>query len=473
MKKRITEADKLIEMLEAAGFEAYYVGGCVRDLLRWQLDVKASASPGDIDVTTSATPEEMKRIFADLRYFETGIKHGTLTVLTPDASRRPIEITTFRTDGDYSDNRHPDQVRFVRNLEEDLARRDFTINAMAMDRRGEVIDVFGGQKDLEAGLIRAVGDPDKRFREDALRILRALRFAAVLDREGQAFAIESETEAAMFRNKDLLRNISAERIYAELKKLVTGPHAGIVIRRYVDILGVFIPELLPMKGFDQHNPYHKYDILEHCIRAMEVIEGAGFAEDYQMKLAALLHDVGKPRTFFLDENGVGHMYGHAELGEKITRDILNRLKADNETKNRICTIIKYHDLVFQEDRRLLRRWMNRYTPEMLLEILHLKRADNLATGNMSEELAAKFDRIEDEIRTILAEEQCFSLKDLAIDGRDLMTLAGGSNEGAGQQDGGRWIGETLEKLLDEVIDGTLPNKKEALSARAAELLKKA
>jgi len=459
--KRITEADKLIEMLEAAGFEAYYVGGCVRDLLRGE------SGGADIDVTASATPEEMETVFADLRFFETGIKHGTITVLTPDEARRPIEITTFRTDGAYTDNRHPDAVRFVRNLEEDLARRDFTINAMAMDRRGKLVDVFGGREDLEAGRIRAVGDPDRRFQEDALRILRALRFAAVLERGGQAFAIEDETEAAMFRNKDLLQNISAERIYAELKKLIVGPYAAIVIRRYVDIFGVFIPELLPMKGFEQHNPYHRYDVLEHCVRAMEAVRGAGFVEDYQIKLAALLHDVGKPETFFRGEDGVGHMYGHPAVSERLTRNILNRLKADNETKERVCTLVKYHDLVFQEDRKLLKKWMNRYTPEMLLEILHIKRADNLATGNMSEELAQKFDRIEEEIRVILEEQQCFSLKDLAIDGSDLIAMAGGADKG------GRWIGETLQKLLDEVIEGTVPNEKEALSARAAELLKEA
>ena len=456
--KRITEADKLIELLEAAGFEAYYVGGCVRDLLR--------GKPGaDIDVTTSATPDEMKEVFADLKYFETGIKHGTLTVLTPDEARRPIEITTFRTDGVYTDNRHPDEVRFVRNLEEDLARRDFTINAMAMDRRGNIADVFGGRDDLETGRIRAVGDPDRRFQEDALRILRALRFAAVLGRDGQAFAIEEKTEAAMFRNKDLLRNISVERIYAELKKLIIGPYAGIVIRRYVDIFGVFIPELLPMKGFEQHNPYHRYDVLEHCIRAMETVRGAGFVEGYQIKLAALLHDVGKPETFFRGEDGVGHMYGHPAASERLTRNILNRLKADNETKERVCTLVKYHDLVFQEDRRLLKKWMNRYTPEMLLEILHIKRADNQATGNMSEELAQKFNRIEEEIRTILEEQQCFSLKDLAIDGGDLITIADAKDKG------GRWIGDTLQALLDEVIEGVVPNEKEALAARAAELLK--
>ncbi|MGX8704169.1 MAG: CCA tRNA nucleotidyltransferase [bacterium] len=473
--KRITEADKLIEMLEAAGYEAYYVGGCVRDFLRAEaghFDAKATALPADIDVTTSATPDEMKEVFAGLRYFETGIKHGTLTVLTPDDERRPVEITTFRTDGDYSDNRHPDEVKFVRNLEEDLARRDFTINAMAMDRRGEIIDIYEGQTDLQVGLIRAVGDPDKRFQEDALRILRALRFAAMLGKHEEPFTIEAETEAAMFRNKELLQNISAERIYAELKKLITGAYAGIVIRRYVDIIGVFIPELLPMKEFEQHNPYHKYDVLEHCVRAMEEAKGAGCLEDYQVKLAALLHDVAKPQKFFLDENGVGHMYGHAEAGEKMVRDILNRLKADNETKDRVCALIRHHDLVFQEDRKLLKRWMNRYTPEMLLEILHIKRADNLATGNMSEELAEKFDRIEEEIRTILEEEQPFSLKDLSVDGSDLMVIAKDLGDERWQT-GGPWIGALLLALLDEVIEGTLPNEKEALTARAAELLKNA
>ena len=486
--KQIHEADTLIEMLETAGFEAYYVGGCVRDLFCRKSNGTGSgdyaaaaevdrATPADIDVTTSATPEEMKKVFEGLRYFETGIKHGTLTVLTPDERREPIEITTFRTDGKYSDNRHPDEVRFVRNLEEDLARRDFTINAMAMDRRGNLIDVFGGRQDIEAGLIRAVGDSDRRFQEDALRILRALRFAAVLEKGADtgvgckssgagenAFTIEPETEAAMFRNKDLMRGISAERIYAELKKLIVGPHAGIVFRRYVDIFGVFIPELLAMKGFEQHNPYHKYDVLEHCIRAMEAAESAGYVTDYQMKLATLLHDVGKPQTFFRDEDGIGHMYGHPAAGEEMVRTILGRLKADNETKTRVCDLIKYHDLVFQEDRKLLKKWMNKYTPEMLLEILHIKRADNLATGNMSEELAVKFDRIEALIHEILEEEQCFSLKDLAIDGRDVIAIA--------SRGPGSWVGELLQKLLDEVIDGSLPNEKEVLTARAAELLER-
>ncbi len=446
----------MIEMLEAAGFEAYYVGGCVRDSLR-------GLEAADIDVATSATPDEMKEVFADLRCIETGIKHGTLTVLTPDETRRPVEITTFRTDGEYKDNRHPEEVTFVRSLDEDLARRDFTINAMATDIRDELTDPFGGRQDLEDGVIRAVGNPDRRFQEDALRILRGLRFAAVLDRGGEGgegFVIEAETEAAMFRNRRLLKNISAERIYAELKKLVTGPHGGEVIRKYVDIIGVFIPELLPMKGFEQHNPYHKYDILEHCIRAMEAAESAGFVTDYQMKLAALLHDVGKPQTFFRDEEGVGHMYGHPAVGEKKVREILNRLKADGETRDRVCFLVKYHDLVFQEDRRLLKRWMNRYTPEMLLEILHIKRADNIATGNMSQELADKFDRIEAEIHAILEEGQCFSLKDLAVDGNDI----------PGRPEGRR-IGKILQKLLDEVIDGSLPNEKEALVARAAELVR--
>ena len=354
-----------------------------------------------------------------------------------------------------------------------------------MDIRGNIIDIFGGKQDLEQGIIRAVGDPDKRFQEDALRILRAIRFAAVLERGAAeetgtgecgdstadgAFTIEPETEAAMFRNKELLRNISAERIYAELKKLVVGPYAGIVIRRYVDIIGVFIPELLPMKGFEQHNPYHKYDVLEHCIRAMEAVEGAGYVEDHQIKLAALLHDVGKPQTFFTDEDGIGHMYGHPAVGEKMARDILNRLKSDRETRDRVCMLIKHHDLVFQNDKKLLKKWMNRYTPEMLIEILHIKRADNFATGNMSEELATKFDETEAAIREILEEQQCFSLKDLAIDGRDVIAIASGQGKSraAGQ---GRWIGETLQQLLDEVIDGALPNEKEALTQRAAELLR--
>ena len=465
--ERIKKADNFIQMLEDAGYEAFYVGGCVRDLIMRDIAAEdpASITYGDIDVTTDATPEEMEEVFRDYRLIETGIKHGTVTVL--NGAGMPVEITTFRTDGDYSDHRHPDSVIFVRDLKEDLQRRDFTINAIAMDRHGNIRDPFGGEADIRRRIIRAVGDPDKRFREDALRIMRALRFAAILEGgnklagEAAAFAIEARTEEAMFRNKELLRNVSAERIFVEFKKLIVGSNAGNVIRRYVDILGVIIPELLPMKGFDQRNPYHKYDVLEHCVRAMEVIEipADAPAEQVYMKIAALLHDVGKPDTFFIGEDGIGHTYGHPARGEEMVRQIMERLKADHTTRARVASLVKYHDLVFQEDDRLLKRWIGRFGEKHLIEILHIKRADNIATGKMSHELEEKFNRVEDRIKQIAASNACCSVKDLAVNGNDVLAAIDRLANIPDNQKG-PLVGKVLDQVLNEVIDGALRNLRE-------------
>ena len=457
-------ADPVLQRLEEAGYEAWLVGGCVREILLPDSGGMSGGAVGgseggggseetatDLDVTTSAAPEEVIRIFEDFHVIETGIKHGTVTVMVPSESvsggAYPVEVTTFRTESGYSDGRHPDEVRFVTSLEEDLRRRDFTVNAMAMDRRGHIADPFGGQEDLEKGILRAVGDPRLRFQEDALRILRALRFASVLD-----FQIEEATEIALFENRNLLRAISAERVFVELKKLVCGKAAGKVLRGYADIPGAVIPELSAMKGFQQNNPYHRYDVLEHCIRAMEEIRTTPENRVY-MKLAALFHDVGKPGTYSEDENGIGHFYGHPGEGAKIMERILRRLKSDRFTMERITTLVRYHDLVFQEDPKLLKRWMNRYSPEILQEILEIKRADNIATGNVSDELLEKFARIELMIREILAGKDCFTIRDLAVNGRDL--IACGLQRGPS-------MGRILQYLLDEVIDGNLPNEKNAL-----------
>lgn len=479
--KKSKETDKIIALLEAAGYEAVYVGGYVRDICLAGGDEELTA--GDIDIATSATPDEMKEVFAGYRCYDTGIRHGTITVMAgselPAGVRVPVEITTYRTESGYSDNRHPDSVEFVRSLEEDLSRRDFTINAMAVGMNGEIRDPFGGQDDIRRRLIRAVGDPDVRFNEDALRIMRALRFAATLETgggKGGSFSIEAETEAAMIRNRELLKTVSAERIYAELKKLLTGANAGTVIRKYTEVLGAVLPELMQMKGFEQHNPYHRYDVLEHCIRAMENVKtGAGSADSFCMKFAALLHDVGKPQTFFLDENGIGHMYGHPAAGAEIAAGIMKRLKADRKTADHVCALIKHHDLVFQKDAKLLKRWMKRYSPEMLLEILQLKRADNFATGNMSSELADKFDEIERMIHEILEAEECFSLTDMEIDGSDLLRIAESESAAAGRdsarRSAGPWIGRVLDRLLEEIMDGRISNEKAVLEKRAAEIMR--
>ena len=515
--KFITHGRPVLQRLEEAGFEAWLVGGCVREALRAELgqSTELGQIPAtDIDITTNALPEETCQVFSDMQVIETGLKHGTVTVLlepeasdapeassaedsassagspepeTPAPARTPIEITTYRVDGSYSDGRHPDQVRFVMSLTEDLRRRDFTVNAMAMDQRGDIADPFGGQADLEAGIIRAVGDPDARFQEDGLRILRALRFASVLD-----YQIEAETDAALRRRANLLKGISAERIFAELKKLVCGKAAGRVVRGYFDVLTVVLPEMAPMKGFEQNNPYHRYDVLEHCIRAMEAVRPAepeqgpdkeqdkeqagptqtdaaeskapaqatGTAPDYCMKLAALFHDIGKPQTYSVDEKGIGHFYGHPQAGTKIVRQIMQNMKADRFTSERLDTLIRYHDLVFQEDDRLLKRWMNRYSPQILLEILEIKRADNIATGNATRELLDKFDRIKKQILRLIQDKVCFSIRDLEINGKDLIE--------AGLPEGPE-VGRILTALLEEVIDGTCPNEREALLARAGEV----
>ncbi len=446
----IRKEGKILQMLEEAGYEGYFVGGCVRDALMEEmlLNEDLSRPLGDVDVATNALPHETKEVFADFKVIETGIKHGTVTVML---DKIPVEITTYRTDGTYSDSRHPDQVSFVRNIEEDLARRDFTVNAMACDIRGTLVDPYGGKKDLAAGIIRAVGAADKRFKEDALRIMRGLRFAAVL-----GFDIDEKTAAAMYENRVLLSNVSAERIFVELKKLLAGEFAGNVMRRYVDVLENVLPEIWAMKGFEQHNPYHKYDVLEHCIRAMEAVKTTPENLE-ELKLAALLHDVGKPETYFMDEEGIGHFYGHPRKSEELVRGIMQRLKADKATLERVAVLVKYHDLIFDKDERLLKRWMNKLGPEVLQEILEIKLADNFATGNMSPELGNKFNDIRDMMAEILRQEQCFSLKDLAIGGDDLIA--------AGMEPGPE-VGRVLSELLDAVIDGECENDVDVLMEMA-------
>ena len=457
-----------LRLLNEAGYEAYFVGGCVRDmLLAGETGLPGAEGTGsvaamDIDITTNALPEEVKRVFAGMRVIDTGLKHGTVTVLLPGnedcdgSTYHIVEITTYRVESGYSDSRHPDSVSFTSSLTEDLARRDFTVNAIAMDADGSIIDPFGGMDDMKRRIIRTVGDPDERFREDALRIMRALRFASVL-----GFEIEGETEAALFRNSRMLRKISVERIFSELKKLVAGENAGPVIRKYVDVLGAVIPELSAMKGFQQHNEYHRYDVLEHCIRAMEAVRTSEENRMY-MKMAALLHDVGKPLTYSPDDTGRGHFYGHAAKGREVAAEIMDRFKADNALSERVCLLIKYHDLIFQKDERLLKKWMNRFTPEVLFEILEIKRADNFATGNMSDELKKKFDEIEDMMRKILEQQQCFSLRDLAVKGSDIITL--------GVEEGPK-VGKLLDMLLEAVIDGRVKNDRAQLMELAKSLTK--
>lgn len=423
----------VLSRLEKAGYEAWCVGGCVRDLHLGRV-------PGDWDVTTSALPEETMRLFGDCA-LPTGLKHGTVTV---KSAGRPIEVTTYRKDGDYLDHRRPESVSFTTSLEEDLLRRDFTVNAMAMDLREQVRDPYGGLADLKAGLLCCVGDAESRFEEDALRILRGLRFSACL-----GFAVQPETAAAIHKKKDLLRQIAVERIWTELAKLLTGGDAVRILREYVDVLGVFWPELLNMVNLDQKNHHHIYDVWEHTLHALEYTE-----QDLVLRCAVLLHDVGKPECMTVDENGVGHFYGHPDKSAALAEDMLRRLKVDNITREMVVQQVSWHDRYIPRTDRGLRRALRDLGEPALRRLLAVKRADNLAQAPECHGIRLEIDKAEQIMERLLAEDACISLKQLAVSGRDLMAL--GVN--------GPAVGAGLELLLEAVIDEQVENNKEALLA---------
>ena len=428
MPKTVQE---ILRALEQAGFEAWCVGGCVRDTLLGRV-------PGDWDVTTSALPEETMAVFgADA--FPTGLKHGTVTVRRAGES---VEVTTYRVDGDYHDHRRPDSVTFTRSITEDLRRRDFTVNAMAMDLRGNLCDPFGGRADLKAGLLRAVGDADRRFNEDALRILRGLRFSAVL-----GFTIEAATADCLRRNRWLLQDIAAERIQVEFFKLLCGPGAVDVLRGYPEVIGVFWPELLPMVGFDQRNYHHCYDIWEHTLHAVSATPC-----DLILRCTALLHDVGKVNCFTVDEKGIGHFYGHPKVGARMADEMLRRLKCANDTRETIVRLVEWHDKNIPRTEKSVRRALMHLGEKDLRRLIAIKRADNLAQAPEFRGTQAEIDKFEAIMEQLLAEKACFSRKDLAVNGKDLTAM--------GYQ--GKAVGEILEVLLERVVDGELPNEREIL-----------
>lgn len=419
-----------LERLWAAGFEAWIVGGCVRDLL-------LGRTPTDYDLTTSARPEQTKAVFAGERVLETGIRHGTVTVL---GEGMPLEITTYRVDGGYSDARHPDGVTFSASLREDAARRDFTINAMAYAPGRGIQDFFGGREDLARGLIRAVGDPRRRFQEDALRVLRGLRFASVL-----SFSLEEETADAARRQAKGLGQLSAERVFQELSKLLCGPAVGPVLLAYPDILGQVIPELRPMVGFDQRSRYHCYDVYTHTAVAVAYVPPR-----LPLRLAMLLHDVGKPETFSLGEDGQGHFYGHAKRSAALAEEILVRLRTPKKLREEVVTLVRLHDAPVAPEG--LRRWLNKLGPDGLFDLLALQGGD--AAGQDSA-YCTRIWQAEDlarQVRDLLDQQPCLTLRDLAVDGRDLLAL--------GYR--GPALGAALQKLLDQVLAGALPNEKGGL-----------
>lgn len=429
---------RILTQLTARGHQAYVVGGCVRDCL-------LGREPKDWDVCTSATPEDMLRIFAGWHVAETGLKHGTLTVIVDG---EPYEVTTFRVDGAYTDHRHPDGVTFVTDVREDLARRDFTVNAMAYHPDTGLVDAFGGREDLGIGLIRCVGDAATRFQEDALRILRALRFSAVY-----GFALEEQTARAAHSLKGTLRDVAAERIRVELAKLLCGSGAAGILRAYDDVIFEVLPWLRPMKGLDQRNPHHRYDVWEHTLRAV-----AEVPPTETLRLTMLLHDCGKPDCMTVDDQGVGHFYGHQAHSEERARAVLAFLRVDNLTAQRVLTLVRRHDVPLSPETRLLKRRLNELGEEALRQLIEVRRADILGQGTTDRaEAEAWAQTMREALDALLAQSPCVTLKQLAVNGGDLLAMGFPK---------GKLIGACLNGLLEEVLEERLPNRREALLARA-------
>lgn len=426
-------AAKIIEGLENNGFEAYGVGGCVRNPLM-------GLPVSDYDITTSALPEETKRVFSDMKIVETGLKHGTVTVVSADGS---AEITTYRTDGRYLDRRHPENVSFTHSLEEDLARRDFTVNAIAYSKSKGIVDMYGGIHDLNNGILRCVGNAGERFEEDALRIMRGLRFMSVY-----GFKPDGETEAALHEKKHLLKEISPERISCELSKLLCGKSEYLsgVLREYWDIFSVIIPEISECRGFEQHTHYHDRDVWEHTIAALCSIEPKMY-----LRLTMLFHDLGKPACYkFYD--GEGHFKGHAAVSREICEKTLSRLHYDGDTVKKTVFLVERHDMVMNDDPVIIKKHLNRFGEEPYFDLLKVHIADDSAKAPVAMERIAVYDSAEKTARKILSEKECFSLKDLAVNGNDIMKLGFKGAE----------IGARLDFLLNAVIEGKCPNSSEEL-----------
>lgn len=427
---------RIIGTLQEHGYEAYAVGGCIRDSI-------LGREPEDWDITTSAMPEETKALFD--KTFDTGIQHGTITVLL---EKEGFEVTTYRIDGKYEDSRHPKEVTFTRNLREDLLRRDFTINAMAYNETDGLVDIFGGLEDLEAGMIRCVGTAKERFKEDALRILRGVRFAAQL-----GFDIEEDTRQGMKELAWTLQNISAERIQVELVKMITSKRPEMLREAYeLGMTRIVLPEFDQLMTTGQETPHHMYSVGEHTLHAMKNIRA-----DKILRLAMLLHDMGKPALKTVDEAGVAHFKKHALESERIAENVLRRLKFDNDTIRKVTRLVRCHDLRMPATAKSVRRAMNQIGEELFPYYMEVRRADVLAQSMYQrEEKIENLDQIEELYHQIVEDGDCVSLEDLAVTGRDL--IASGMKPG-------KKIGEKLEELLKLVIEDPKLNTKEELLKR--------
>lgn len=427
------KVNRIIHTLQENGHEAYAVGGCIRDSILGRI-------PDDWDITTSATPMETKALFA--RTFDTGIEHGTITVLL---DKEAFEVTTYRVDGKYEDNRHPSEVTFTRCLREDLLRRDFTINAMAYNEREGLVDIFGGMEDLKRKSIRCVGDAEARFGEDALRILRAVRFAAQL-----GFEMEDKTRQAIAKLAPTLANISAERIQTELVKMLISPNPGMMRTAYeLGITRIILPEFDAMMRTTQENPHHQYTVGGHTLKALEAVR-----QDKVLRLTMLFHDIAKPVVKKMDENGVAHFKQHDSKGAEMTKQILRRLKFDNDTMNQVVKLVLYHDYRMPETPRNVRRAMNKIGEALFPYYLEVRMADTLAQSTyLREEKLRNIQGIRDCYEKILEKQECVSLKTLAVTGSDL--IAAGMTPG-------KEIGVVLNQLLEYVLEHPEANEKETL-----------
>lgn len=429
------EVRNILNILNNSNYKAYVVGGAVRDSI-------LGRKVHDWDICTSATPDEMMTAFKDLRIIETGLQHGTITVLINDI---PIEVTTFRIDGKYSDNRRPDNVTFTDDLTEDLRRRDFTMNAIAYNPTIGIVDPFDGIGDIEERAIVCVGSAKDRFKEDALRILRALRFAGQLN-----FTLDSDITKEIKNLYMLLSNISIERINSEFCKIVKTDMINVIVLQYPELSKLLIPELEDMRGFKQNNPYHEFDVLYHTIMALRRSE----TKDLIIRLAILFHDIGKPFSYQDDDDGYRHFKGHGRISAEIAEKIMSRMKFDNDTKDKVAELIYYHDATFQVGKKYVKRWLNKIGEEQFRRLLVLRRADIMGQKlNYEKSRIDKVNKMESVLDEVKRDNECFSLKDLAINGDDLIQLG---------YKPGKELGNVLRMLLDEVIDGNVDNDRDEL-----------
>ena len=430
------DANELIHTLQNNGHSAYIVGGCVRDSI-------LGRTPHDYDICTSATPSEMLEIFKDKKIIETGLQHGTVTVVV---NGEPYEITTYRIDGIYSDNRRPDTVTFTDKLVEDLRRRDFTINAMAYNDEEGLIDPFNGMEDIKCKKISCVGRAEDRFGEDALRILRAIRFAAQLE-----FTIMPGTDWEIHKQYKNLENISIGRINSEFCKIASSDDFCVELLLYKDVFSLFIPELKDMFDFPQNNPWHIWDVFGHTIHAVEYCD----SDELVVRLAVFFHDFGKPHSYQDGEDGIRHFKGHGKVSADMTDSIMKRLRFDNETRNNVVELVYYHDATFKVGKKYVKRWLNKIGEKQFRRLLQVKKSDNKAQNlELSSDRIKELNEIEALIDEVLQEDECFSLKDLAINGKDVMQIMGIEQ--------GSKVGDWLNKVLEEVIDGKMKNDREEL-----------